>query len=30
MVIIVAFTGIASFTAPHNSLELAIRFLRLP
>ena len=30
MVIIVAFTGIASFTAPHYSLELAIRFLRLP
>ncbi|QMV44026.1 spore germination protein [Cohnella cholangitidis] len=30
IVIIIAFTGIAGFTAPHYSLELAIRLLRLP
>ncbi|MHA6533507.1 spore germination protein [Paenibacillus sp. BAC0078] len=30
IVIIIAFTGIAGFTAPHYSLEFAIRLLRLP
>lgn len=30
IVIIIAFTGIAGFTAPHYSLEFAVRLLRLP
>ncbi|EHS57630.1 spore germination protein [Paenibacillus sp. Aloe-11] len=30
IVIIIAFTGIAGFTAPHYSIEFAIRLLRLP